>query len=68
MASADDFPVTAIALQKTFDGTQDAVQVRLNGGLTRIVYSAYLDEPTCDNGRSECLGAGGNVAGIMIFA
>ena len=59
--SSDDFPVMAGAFQKKTGGNHDAVVVRLNGDLTRILYSTYLGGPAWDNGRSGFLGRDGSL-------
>jgi hypothetical protein len=59
--SSDDFPVTQNAFQRKFGGNHDAVLVRLDGGLTRILYATYLGGPAYDNGRSGFLGRDGSL-------
>lgn len=59
--SSDNFPVTSNAFQMKFGGNNDAFLVRLNGGLTQLLYSTYLGGTSYDNDRSGFLGQDGSL-------
>lgn len=69
-ASAD-FPTTAGALDRTYDSScqyeSQTFVTRLTSNGARLVYSTYLDEPSCDQGSGIAVDANGSayVSGVL---
>ena len=57
---SDNFPVTALAFQRTFNGVSDAFLTKISASGTEIAYSTYFGGEASDDARAVAVDSAGN--------